>query len=134
MLDDCHTRLRRRRRRQNENDYERQSSVIHHPADYDDEDSRLDDDESRYSSPMSALENEEPEDLNKAVPAESLPSPVQDDVFSTPTQGHDTFSFDDSKMSLPPLNSFLAAAAPAAHASFPLRGRRFASSRLRRPC
>ncbi|OBW69366.1 MAG: Uncharacterized protein AUREO_005720 [Aureobasidium pullulans] len=78
-------------------DYERQSSVIHH-AEYDD-DSHAEDDESRYSSPMSVLINEQPEEPDQIIPAEHQESPVDEEVFATPLGN--TQSTDDTSMGLP---------------------------------
>lgn len=63
-------------------DYERQSSVIH-TRDFED-DSQADDDESRYSSPMSVLISERPDESENAIPLEHEHSFTRDEAFATP--------------------------------------------------
>jgi hypothetical protein len=63
-------------------DYDRQSSVIHH-AEYE-EDSQVEDDESRYSSPMSVLISEHLEEPEHLSLQDDQESPGEDEVFATP--------------------------------------------------
>ncbi|KAI4722088.1 DUF1709-domain-containing protein [Aureobasidium sp. EXF-10727] len=78
-------------------DYDRQS-VIHH-ADYD-EDSQVEDDESRYSSPMSVLVNEQPEEPQPMPSQNDQESPLEDEAFATPL-GNPQPTDESSSMGLP---------------------------------
>ncbi|KAH0413926.1 DUF1709-domain-containing protein, partial [Aureobasidium melanogenum] len=78
-------------------DYDRQS-VIHH-AGYD-EDSQAEDDESRYSSPMSVLINEQPEEPEYMAAQDDQETPMQDEAFATPL-GNPESTEESSSMGLP---------------------------------
>ncbi|KAI5243318.1 DUF1709-domain-containing protein [Aureobasidium subglaciale] len=78
-------------------DYDRQGSVIHH-ADYD-EDSHAEDDLSRYSSPMSVLVNEQPDDHQHATSQHDHESLPEEEAFATPL-GNPQGS-EESSMGLP---------------------------------
>lgn len=79
-------------------DYDRQSSVVHH-ADYD-EDSQAEDDESRYSSPMSVLVNDQPEEPEHMSLQDEQESPMEDEAFATPL-GNPQSTEESSSMGLP---------------------------------
>jgi hypothetical protein len=79
-------------------EYDRQSSVIHH-ADYD-EDSQAEDDESRYSSPMSVLISEHLEEPEHMSLQDDQASPMEDEVFATPL-GNPHITEESSSMGLP---------------------------------
>jgi len=79
-------------------DYDRQSSVVHH-ADYD-EDSQAEDDESRYSSPMSVLISEQAEEPTHISLQEDQASPMEDEAFATPL-GNPQSTEESSSMGLP---------------------------------
>lgn len=78
-------------------DYDRHS-VIHH-AGYD-EDSQVEDDESRYSSPMSVLINEQPEDRQDMHAQDDQETSMQDEAFATPL-GNPQSTEESSSMGLP---------------------------------
>ncbi|GAB7348685.1 hypothetical protein MBLNU459_g7431t1 [Dothideomycetes sp. NU459] len=84
--------------------HDRQSSVIHNRPDHDD--SYNDDEESRYSSPMSVINHQVGDDEGYASPEVQLEALAEDDAFSTPL-GETTEADQGKQMSLPLLTGFL---------------------------
>lgn len=81
-------------------DYDRQSSVIHHREGSFDNNSQTEDDESRYSSPMSVLVSDRPEDAEDVDLQTHQQSPSPDRELATPLGNADVPEKTDS-MGLP---------------------------------
>lgn len=85
-------------------DHERQSSVIHNRPGEDD--SFRDDEESRYSSPMSVINHQIDAHERYASPEVQVETPAEDEAFSTPL-GEAAEVQNGKHMSLPLLSGFL---------------------------